>query len=354
MPSQRLTKLMLDLIYFSGGATLANKTLRGLGSILMLHRVERGAPGAFAPNSHLTVTPDFLEEVLQHLKGSIYEFVSLDEAAERIADKSSKSRLKRPFLTVTLDDGYRDNLVHAVPIFRKYNIPYTIYVAPGLVDGRAHLWWEDLEHLIASRDRLDMDMPGGRREFPLNTVYEKKQAFAELLDYLSFRVSEHEQRRIMQDLCWLHKIDREGHRARSIMTWKELAELARDPLCTLGAHTIGHHAVARLSREEALYEMEESRRLIELETGAVVRHFAYPYGYRKAASKRDFILAKDCGFVTAVTTRHGVCYRPHQNHMTALPRISLNGDFQKVRHVKALLSGATARIANRGTKLNIS
>jgi peptidoglycan/xylan/chitin deacetylase (PgdA/CDA1 family) len=354
MPSQRLTKLMLDLIYYSGGATLANKTLRGLGAILVLHRVGNNTANGFSPNSHLSVTPEFLEEALRALSSTIYEFVSLDEAVERIMDKSSQSRLRRPFLAVTLDDGYRDNLVNAAPLFRKYNVPYTIYVAPGLVDGRANLWWEDLEHLIASRDRLDMDMPGGRKEFTLKSDEDKTSAFSELLEFFSSHLTEVEQRHVIKELCWMHKIDFEGHRANSIMTWKELSELAKDPLCTLGAHTIGHYAVARLSKDDAIFELEESRRLIELETGSSPKHFAYPYGYPAAAGTRDFDLARECGYISAVTTRHGVCYRQHQNHMTALPRISLNGNFQKMRYVRTLLSGATARIANRGTQLNIS
>lgn len=353
MPSQRLTRIMLEMIYYSGGATLANKTLRGLGSILMLHRVETQAKRAFSPNAHLSVSPEFLEEVLSSLAGSIYRFTTLDEAAERIRDKTSASKLRRPFITVTLDDGYRDNLENAVPLFRKYKVPYTIYVAPGLVDGRATLWWEDLEHIIANRQRIDLDMPGGRREFPLGTIEEKAEAFAEILAWLSFEVGETEQRRIMKDLCWLYQWDAEAHRKKSIMTWTELRDLAADPLCTLGAHTIGHYAVARLGEDEARFEMEESRNLVAGETESEVRHLAYPYGYPAAASPRDFRIAEDCGFSTAVTTRHGVCYRQHQNHMWALPRISLNGNFQKIRYIKALLSGATARIANRGAQLNI-
>lgn len=353
MPSQRLTRLMLETIYFSGGATLANKSFRGLGSILMLHRVEKKTSKSFSPNAHLSITPEFLEELLKLLSTSIYQFVCLDEAAERIRDKTSASKALRPFISVTLDDGYRDNLEFAVPLFRKYNVPYTIYVAPGLVDGRATLWWEDLENIIANRERMDVDMPKGRVEFSLRTVEEKTKSFEYLLNYLAFEVPETEQRQIMKNLSWLYKWDAEAHRAKSIMTWNELKTLSDDPLCTLGAHTICHHAVGRLSAEEAKFEMEESKRLVSLECGKPVTHFAYPYGYPAAASTRDFALADECGFSTAVTTRHGVCYQSHQNHMMALPRISINGNFQKTRYVKTLLSGAAARIANRGGQLNI-
>ena len=240
-----------------------------------------------------------------------------------------------------------------MPIFRKYNVPYTIYIAPGLVDGRATLWWENLESIIAKRDRIDLDLPGGRRELTLQTPKQKNDAFEYLLKYLTTEVTEIEQRRLMTELCWLYEVNAEQHRADSIMSWSELAGLAQDPLCTLGAHTIGHYAVARLSDKDAMYEMQESKRLVELEINRKVRHFAYPYGYREAAGTRDFGFASDCGFSTAVTTRHGVCYSEHKDHMTALPRISLNGNFQKHRYVKVMLSGASTRLANKGSQLNV-
>lgn len=353
MPSNRVTRILLNTIYYSGGASLANKSLRGLGSILMLHRTGSVKQSPFSPNNHLNVTPDFLENTIRRLKNSIYEFVDLDEAASRIRDDKPADRSTRPFVCVTLDDGYRDNLANAVPIFRKYNVPYTIFIAPGLVDGRASLWWEDLEQLIDIRDRLDIDLPGGRVEIPMGSVAQKYEAFEFLLHHLTNEVDEIEQRRIMTQLCLLHKIDCEGHRAKSIMDWSDLKQLSDDPLCTLGAHTIHHYAVARLPKEQARLEIEESGRLIELETGKRPRHFAYPYGYPAAAGPREFAMTAEAGYSTAVTTRHGVCYSAHSEHLTALPRISLNGNFQKFKYVKTLLSGASTRLANKGAKLNI-
>ncbi|MCB1386892.1 MAG: polysaccharide deacetylase family protein [Nitratireductor sp.] len=353
MPGQLTTRLMLEAAYFSGGTSLTNHKLRGLGSILMLHRVARAEPGAFAPNAHLSVDPVFLEEVLAYLSGSIFKFASMDEAVSMVRSAAEGEKPVRPFVAVTLDDGYRDNLENAVPLFRKYRVPYTIYVAPGLVDGRATLWWEDLERLIAARQTLYFDWNGTRREFPLATPREKQEAFAALLHYLTHEVSEHEQRRIVGGMCALHGIDCDAHRAGSIMNWAELRELAKDPLCTLGAHTIGHYALARLPEKEAIGELEQSRDLIALETGRRPDHFAYPYGYPAAAGEREFALAARCGFASAVTTRHGVVYPEHAGHSTALPRISLNGNFQKLRYLRTMLSGVTTRLANKGRKLNL-
>lgn len=346
-------RLLLEALHFSGAARFAQPRYGGCGAILMLHRVVEKMPGGFSPNSGLMVTANFLDRLLAVLKTAGFEFVSLDDFQQRLVAENAPPDQNR-FLTITLDDGYRDNLENAVPIFRKHQIPYTIYIAPGLVDGRASLWWENLEQMLSGRDLINIDHPSGRREIDLKTKAQKYQAFAQLHDFFAAELEEEEQRRVMTGLCWLYGVDAEAHRARSIMNWDEIANLCSDPLCTIGAHTIHHYSIARLDEESARFELEESARLIELETGKRPTHFAFPYGHKGAAGPRDFELAARTGFETAVTTRHGVCHAEHGKHLHALPRISVNGNFQRLRHVKTLLSGLPTLLHNRGAKLNVS
>ncbi|MEC9342637.1 MAG: polysaccharide deacetylase family protein [Pseudomonadota bacterium] len=353
MASQLAYKAVLDTLYFSGAQTVARFWFGGLGSILMLHRVDDRRAGEFAPNDHLTVSPGFLDRLFRRLRRAGYEFISMDEVVTRLETYKPR-RWREPFIAVTLDDGYRDNLVNAVPVFRKHAIPFTIYVAPGLVEGRATLWWEDLEAVIASRDRFLLESPNGRIEFDVSTVAKKDRAYGEILALLTRGVDEDEQRRLVAGLTRQAGIDAKASCARSIMGWREIVELSRDPLCTIGAHTVRHFALARLSAERAMAEIEESASILEMELGRRPRHLAYPYGYPAAAGKREFAMARQAGFASAVTTRHGVLYPGHVDHMHALPRISLNGHFQAKRYVDTLLSGLPTRLANGGRALNVA
>ena len=107
----------------------------------------------------------------------------------------------------------------------------------------------------------------------------------------------------------------------------------------------------RLPPEKALAEMEEGANALEGQLGTRPRHFAYPYGYASAVGPREVALAGQAGFVTAVTTRHGVLKPGHGQHMQALPRISINGRYQQLGHVRTMVNGLTTPLANGGRTL---
>lgn len=101
-------------------------------------------------------------------------------------------------------------------------------------------------------------------------------------------------------------------------------------------------------------EMRASRDRIEQEIGRPCRHFAYPYGNRSAAGLREFGFAKKLGFASAVTTRPGMIFPDHAAHAMALPRLSVNGQWQDIEHFDMLLSGAPFALWNRGRRLNVA
>jgi peptidoglycan/xylan/chitin deacetylase (PgdA/CDA1 family) len=130
------------------------------------------------------------------------------------------------------------------------------------------------------------------------------------------------------------------------MSWDELKPFADDPLISFGAHSITHCNLARQTEEIASQEMALSRARIE---GALQRpaiHLAYPYGDKLAAGTREFALAQTSGFKTAVTTRPGMVFPGSAEHLTALPRVSLNGNYQDVRILPVLTSGAATAMWN--------
>ena len=138
------------------------------------------------------------------------------------------------------------------------------------------------------------------------------------------------------------------------MSWNELRLIAKDPLCEIGAHTVNHYAVASLSESVARHEMRESADRLEAELGKRPRYFAFPYGDESSAGQRDFRLAHEAGFEAAVTTRKGLVHEAHREHLMALPRLSLNGNFQRLRYVDVLLSGSAFALWNKFRQVNVA
>jgi peptidoglycan/xylan/chitin deacetylase (PgdA/CDA1 family) len=98
--------------------------------------------------------------------------------------------------------------------------------------------------------------------------------------------------------------------------------------------------------------MEGGARRIEAKLGRRPLHFAYPVGNVAAASAREFAIAAEAGFKTAVTTRPGVLFPEHAKTLTALPRVSVNGEFQRLRYLDVLMSGAATALWNGFRRVN--
>ena len=350
----RNTRRILAGLNYTGLDRIYQQLDSELGMILTLHHVSPDPVPKFSPNAHLTIRPAFLESVIRLLQRREIDIISLDEAYERIKNPLAQSRR---FAAFTFDDGYQDTLLHAAPVMKKYDIPYTVYLAPGLIEGSADLWWEAIEALVRQQDRLAIQMFGSRSgplELDCSTTSSKEDSFRFLLKYLTEEVPELEQSRVVRELCWLYKIDLDELNKSQIMGWEQVHELLEDPNCTIGAHTLNHRALARLTPEQAMDEVNHGAMVLASELGERPEHFAYPYGYIKAAAKRDFEYMKDLGFKTAVTTRGGMIFPDHIDHLTALPRISINGLYQKMRYFAPLTTGLPTRLGNGLKRVSVA
>jgi len=302
---------------------------RSRGVIFTLHRVLPDMPAPFSPNAILQIRPDFLDAVLTRLGELGIEIVSLDDALTRLAEPAG-----RPFAVFTFDDGYRDNRDHALPILWRHNAPFTLYVPTALVEGTGEIWWQAIEDIIARTDALILSPT---ETLPAATLADKTRAYATLY-WRMRKMPEPDRIALMRELATSYGYDLAAQCSSLVMNWTELAELAADPLCTIGAHTVHHYELAKLPPDAAREEMARSADIIEARLGKRPEHISYPIGGPVSAGEREFTLAGEIGFKSGVTTRPGGLYA--ESRLLALPRISLNGLFQKSRYIDVFATGA--------------
>lgn len=351
MPIRSVMRQGLKRAVITGGLEVAHlaeraglmASARGMGAIFTLHHVRPKAPQVFDPNAHLEITPDFLDAAIGHLTEEGYQFVALADLPARLAIARAGER----FAAFTLDDGYRNNAVHAQPVFTRHKVPFTVFVAPGFACKTHGIWWETLTELLRAAPHLDFDFGSGTVTLPLATPFQKQAAYERFAHFVHTHAEESAAIEKLDAAARAQGIDPLMISERLVMREPELKSLVLNPLATIGAHTVSHRALARLSDAEARREMDESAERIAAITGRRPDTFAYPYGDRAAVSPREHQLAKDLGFRVAVLTDPGTLSARSCDNPTALPRISLNGLYQKPKYVGALASGIPFRLMRR-------
>lgn len=332
----------LGALYFTGAHYLLRPIFAGVGAVFMLHHVRPPRDAEFQPNHHLEVAPEFLGTILAYLRARNIDIITMDEVHQRLIERN----FSRRFACFTLDDGYRDNRDFALPVMREFDAPLTVYVASDFAEGAGRLWWVALEMVIARASSIDVKIGNAASRLDTSTPSAKQAAFDRVHDWLRALPGEHDIQREISALCVRHGVDESAICRELCMSWDELKPFADDPLVTIGAHTITHCNLAKQTEEVAANEIATSRVRIESALQCPVLHLAYPYGDRIAAGPREFALAQSAGFKTAVTTRPGMIFPESADHLTALQRVSLNGNYQDQRILPVLTSGAATAMWN--------
>jgi peptidoglycan/xylan/chitin deacetylase (PgdA/CDA1 family) len=198
-------------------------------------------------------------------------------------------------------------------------------------------------------DILDADLS---LTLPTRNPREKTQAFKQI--YWALRAGPEERLlRVVGALAMRNSVDTGSIVETLCLDWQGIDALARHSLVTIGAHSLNHKMLAKWPEEAARAEMSGSKARIEDKLGRAVSQFAYPVGDPTSAGPREFAMARELGFASAVTTRPGMIFPEHRDWLTALPRVSVNGNWQDIGYFEVLLSGAPFALWNRGRRLNV-
>jgi peptidoglycan/xylan/chitin deacetylase (PgdA/CDA1 family) len=316
---KEMKKMKREILNFISSIPFINKYFSGIATIFYLHRVCRKNENRLHPNENMKISPEILEQFILELKSKGYEFISLDRLYEILI---SGERVEKQ-IVFTLDDGYRDNYEIAYPIFKKYAVPFTIYLTSGFLEGTAFPWWYILEDLIIENNVIVF----GNEKYSCKSKEEKEKVFL----YLRERILKLDQKNLLSQFLMLFKnynINPFEKNKELFMSWDQIVELSKDPLCIIGGHTKNHLVLRNLEEREVIKEIIEANELIESKAGKKVEHFAYPFGDSNAVGKREFEIVKKLGLKTATTTRNGNIFNEHRNYLECLPRIMLTENFR--------------------------
>ena len=301
----------------------------------MFHRIAKKGYGMrIEKNRRNEVSSEYLETLITYFLENDYDVVSLNEVHEILTNKKRRKR----FVSFTFDDGHVDAYTIAYPIFKKFDLPFTIYIATNFPDKKAVLWGYLLEDLVLKNETIRFAHYGRHYSFVASSKTQKEAAFHSIRS-LIIKHSENNLALLLKDIFEPYGTNIYEYSDKLVLDWNQLAIMSEDPSVTIGAHTVNHYALSRLDIEQVEYEIYRSREIIESHIGKKVEHFSYPFGSRGEAGKREFEMVKNAGFKTATTTRIGNIFPEHKDHLECLPRIPISGNREDVFSLESFLSG---------------
>ena len=227
-----------------------------------------------------------------------YKVLTVEELSARLRDGTAP----RNALAITFDDGYRDNLTHAAPILRSLGLPATIFVVTGHIDSPHALWFDRLALAFKSATARQVELMDGR-VFPLATVTGRLAALDAARAHLK-QVPDDERSPSLEHLIQALKPTPERPK-RLMLSWDEVVAL-RGLGFTIGAHTITHPIMSRLTPSQVRSEVHGSKATIEKALGSPVQAFAYPNGQPEDYNEAVTDVVREAGFTCAVTTNRGL------------------------------------------------
>lgn len=263
-------------------------------SILIFHRVLPETDPLF-PGEATIETFDAQMSLLK----SVFNILPLPEAVARLKAGSLPARAA----AITFDDGYVDNVTHALPILQKHGLHATFFIATSYLNGGRMFNDTVIESIRqCSLDTLDLNELGLGLH-PLGTAAEKAVAIGTILPQVKYLPLDAREE-IVADIA--RRAGADTLPDDLMMTTAQLRHLHAAGM-EIGGHTHRHPILAGLTPDETRAEIEAGKIWLENTLGNHVRLFAYPNG----KPGTDYLheqagIVRELGFDAAVSTQRGI------------------------------------------------
>lgn len=264
-------------------------------SILIFHRV-LPEPDPLFPGE---VYRARFNQVCEWLRGC-FNVLPLEGAYQQLLEGTLPERA----LSITFDDGYRDNAEVALPVLQAHGLTAMFFVATGYLDDDC-MWNDRIIEAVRSTSacsiELDTTVSAKARRLPLNSLEQRRAAVQALLPavkYLNGQQREEAVQRIESRLG--------AGRSGPLMMNARHVRLLSESGMSVGVHTVTHPILSACTAEQVRRELADCRSHLQDLVQRPVGWVAYPNGVvGRDVGPREFELVRELGFDAAVTTEHG-------------------------------------------------
>lgn len=246
-----------------------------------------------------SMTPDLFRAQVEYA-ARFHTVVSLRDLEEIVFNSRA---IPKNALVLTFDDGYRDVHDVALPVLSRLGVPATVFITTGAVDRQESIWTNKIYYYfhVTRKTGFLLELSDGTKiEARWETPDQKRADIMRVNRALKMLPDSDRMQAVRTladalDVSW----DDDPVKLLPMLTWDTIRSLRDSSVFTLGAHTVNHPILSRCETAKQAYELEESRRRIEEETGAACRYLAYPNGQKPDVTGLTQTLAREAGYALA-------------------------------------------------------
>lgn len=276
-------------------------------SILVFHRVH-AHPDPLFPNE-----PDIRRfDTVMGWVSRWFNVLPLDTAVLQLRSGTLPARAA----AVSFDDGYADNVDNALPVLQRHRVPATFFVSTAFLDG-GRMWNDTLIEAFRFTEHQMFDArPWGLGTLPLETLEQRRCAVVSVLAHVKYLEPVQRQAIVQQVQDWA-----EATLPNDLMMRGDQLLTLRDARMQIGAHTVSHPILEKITDAQARLEIVASKDDLQARLDQPVTLFAYPNGKPDTDyCGRHVAMVRDAGFVAAVSTATGAASLATDVHQ--LPRFT--------------------------------
>lgn len=260
--------------------------------ILMYHRISEN------PNGEGISADQFRQQV------DIIKKYFLPMTLRDLMHAHDAEKVPEHAVVVTFDDGYSDFADIAYPILKRAGVPATLFVTTGFVNGDLWLWPDQLRYVLQHSAVDEVAIDGMPNKVCLSL--DPNKAWHRIADFC-LGISNNEKLELIDRLF----VELGVQKPKSVpdyyrpLNWDQLRSMSKEGL-DIGSHSISHPILTKLSHDNLIIELAESRNLLESKIDCPVLSFCYPNGSR---SDYNFDIQKaidKCGYEYAVAAFPGL------------------------------------------------